>query len=90
MRLGSLRGTITIIDKRGNYNMGKFRSWESKFFKICGIMGGLLFILFGIAFVYSHGTTPQNRMLRIFGFDQVDSVNHPTLCLFRNNIGKFS
>lgn len=46
------------------------KSFASNFYKISGILGGILFILFGVVFTYSHGTTPQNRMLPIFGFDQ--------------------
>jgi hypothetical protein len=51
--------------------MTKFPSSKSNFFKISGLIGGVMFMLFGVTFVYSHGTTPQNRMLPIFGVNQV-------------------
>lgn len=46
------------------------KSYMSNFYKVSGIFGGILFFLFGVVFAYSHGTTPQNRMLPIFGMDQ--------------------
>ncbi|WP_442600054.1 hypothetical protein [Neobacillus sp. D3-1R] len=46
------------------------KSYLSNFYKFTGILGGILFFLFGVIFAYSHGTTPQNRMLPIFGLDQ--------------------
>jgi hypothetical protein len=45
-----------------------------RFYKIAGVIGGSLYILHGIAFAYSHGTTPQNRGLPIFGIQQANAL----------------
>ncbi|MBY0098204.1 hypothetical protein [Mesobacillus maritimus] len=45
-----------------------------RFYKISGIIGCCLYILHGIAFAYSHGTTPQNRELPIFGVPQATAL----------------
>lgn len=45
-----------------------------RFYKISGIIGCCLYILHRIAFAYSHGTTPQNRRLPIFGIQQTTAL----------------
>jgi hypothetical protein len=39
-------------------------------YKASAIAGGIFFLLQGVAFTYSHGTTPQNRELPILGMEQ--------------------
>lgn len=50
-------------------NLVKHRS-STSFYKSSAVLGGLFFILHGVIFSYSHGTTPQNRQLSVLGLEQ--------------------